>query len=161
MPSSASCTASARHPDRRKTRNSSSTTQYPLTSNDPAVTAKVAAAFKTYFGDRAFTVPRLSASEDFSIIPDALGVPYTYWALGGIDAELWQKAEAAGRISSDIPGNHSPKFAPVIEPTLETGPRRSWSLPLAWLAAEEDAQLRDDDGGASGSFAATIGSCSG
>ena len=33
--------------------------EYPLTSNDPEVTAKVAAAFKEYFGDRAFTAPRL------------------------------------------------------------------------------------------------------
>ncbi len=39
--------------------------QYPLTSNDPEVTARVAAAFKDYFGDRAFTAPRQSASEDF------------------------------------------------------------------------------------------------
>jgi hippurate hydrolase len=107
---------------------------YPLTSNEPAVTATVAAAFKTYFGDRAFTVPRLPASEDFSIIPDALGVPYTYWALGGIDPELWRKAEAAGRISSDIPGNHSPKFAPVIEPTLETGTAAIVVAALAWMA---------------------------
>src|SRR5207248_6794839 len=59
--------------------------EYPLTSNNPEVTAKVAAAFKDYFGDRAFTAPRQSASEDFSRMPDALGAPYTFWALGGID----------------------------------------------------------------------------
>src|SRR5690349_10438090 len=46
--------------------------QYPLTSNSPEVTARVAAAFKDYFGDRAFTAPRQSASEDFSRIPDAV-----------------------------------------------------------------------------------------
>ena len=86
--------------------------EYPLTSNDPDVTTKVAAAFKAHFGDRAFTAPRLSASEDFSAIPDALGVPYTYWALGCIDPEKWREAEAAGRIDSDIPANHSSKFAP-------------------------------------------------
>jgi amidohydrolase len=112
---------------------------YPLTSNDREVTAKVAAAFTTYFGERAFSVPRQSASEDFSIIPDALGVPYTYWALGGIDAELWRKAEAAGRISSDIPGNHSPKFAPVIEPTLQTGTAAIVVAALAWMAARGGA----------------------
>ena len=109
--------------------------EYPLTSNDPEVTAKVAAAFKGYFGDRAFTVPRQSASEDFSRIPDALGVPYTFWALGGIDANEWHKAEAAGRISSDIPGNHSPKFAPVIEPTLQTGTAAIVVAAMAWLAS--------------------------
>lgn len=95
--------------------------QYPLTTNDPEVTAKVAAAFKAYFGDRAFMAPRQSGSEDFSLIPDALGVPYTYWALGGIDAGRWQQAEAAGTLATDIPANHSPRFAPVVEPTLKTG----------------------------------------
>jgi hippurate hydrolase len=109
--------------------------EYPLTSNDPAVTARVAAAFQAHFGDRSFTVPRLPASEDFSIIPDALDVPYTYWALGGIDPETWRQAEATGRISSDIPGNHSPRFAPVIEPTLETGTAAIVVAALAWLAA--------------------------
>jgi hippurate hydrolase len=108
--------------------------QYPLTSNDPEVTARVAAAFKGYFGDRAFTVARQSASEDFSRIPDALGVPYTYWALGGIDEKKWHEAEAAGRLASDIPGNHSPHFAPVIEPTLMTGTAALVVAALAWLS---------------------------
>lgn len=114
--------------------------QYPLTSNDPEVTAKVAAAFRAYFGDRAFTMPRLSASEDFSIIPDAFGVPYTYWALGGIDPEVWRQAESAGTVSSDIPTNHSPMFAPVIEPTLETGTAAIVVAALTWLAVEEGAR---------------------
>lgn len=109
--------------------------EYPLTSNDPDVTARVSAAFDEYFGDDVFAPPRLSASEDFSEIPAAFGVPYTYWALGGIDAEQWRKAEAAGRIASDIPANHSPKFAPVIQPTLKTGTAAIVVAALAWLAS--------------------------
>lgn len=109
--------------------------EYPLTANDPGVTAKVAAAFKEYFGERVFAAPRLTASEDFSRIPDALGVPYTFWALGGIDEDTWHKAEAAGRLASDIPGNHSPRFAPVIQPTLQTGTEAIVVAALAWLAA--------------------------
>jgi hippurate hydrolase len=108
--------------------------EYPLTSNNPEVTAKVAAAFKDYFGDLALTAPRQSASEDFSRIPDALGVPYTYWALGGIDAKKWHEAEAAGTLASDIPANHSPHFAPVIEPTLKTGTAAIVVAALAWLS---------------------------
>jgi hippurate hydrolase len=121
--------------------------EYPLTSNNPEVTAKVAAAFQAYFGDRAFTAPRQSASEDFSRIPDALGVPYTFWALGGIDATKWHKAEAAGRIARDIPANHSPKFAPVIEPTLQTGTAAIVVAALAWLASPADAPLARPSGG--------------
>jgi amidohydrolase len=108
--------------------------RYPLTSNDPEVTGKVASAFKTYFGDRAFTAPRQSASEDFSRIPDALGAPYTFWVLGGIDEKKWHAAEAAGRLATDIPANHSPHFAPVIEPTLKTGTAAIVVAALAWLS---------------------------
>jgi amidohydrolase len=108
--------------------------QYPLTANDPDVTARLTAAFKGYFGDRAFSVARQSASEDFSRIPDALGAPYTYWALGGIDEKKWHEAEAAGRLASDIPGNHSPHFAPVIEPTLKTGTAAIVVAAVAWLS---------------------------
>jgi hippurate hydrolase len=109
--------------------------EYPLTSNDPGVTAKVAAAFSDHFGDNAFAAPRQSASEDFSDIPTALGIPYTYWALGGIDPTAWHRAEAAGTLASDIPANHSPKFAPVIEPTLKTGTAAIVVASLAWLGA--------------------------
>jgi amidohydrolase len=107
--------------------------EYPLTSNDPDVTARVASAFENHFGDRAAEATRQSASEDFSDIPTALGVPYTYWALGGIDDGEWARAEAAGTVS-DIPANHSPKFAPVIEPTLRTGTAAIVVAALGWLA---------------------------
>jgi hippurate hydrolase len=106
---------------------------YPLTENDPDVTAKVAAAFKSHFGDKASTLDRQSASEDFSEIPDSLGIPYTYWGLGGIDPALYAKAEAAGTVSRDIPANHSPHFAPVISPTLQTGTAAVVVASLAWL----------------------------
>src|SRR4029078_9746013 len=108
--------------------------QFPLTTNHPEETVTVAASFAAYFGDRATTVPRQSASEDFSTIPDALGVPYTYWALGGIDAETWHRAEAAGTQAAHIPAKHSPRFAPVIEPTLETGTAAIVVAALAWLS---------------------------
>jgi len=106
---------------------------YPLTDNDTDATGTVAAAFSRYFGDQAVTLERQSASEDFSEIPDALGVPYTYWGIGGIDPETYAKAKAAGRVSTDIPANHSPDFAPVIEPTLETGTAAAVVAALAWL----------------------------
>ena len=107
---------------------------YPLTANDPDVTARVAAAFEAHFGDRATTVPPQSASEDFSAIPDAFGTPYTYWALGGIDPARWHEADTAGTLATAIPGNHSPAFAPVIEPTLRTGTEAIVVAALAWLA---------------------------
>lgn len=108
---------------------------YPVTDNNPEATATVANAFQRYFGDQAFTIDRQSASEDFSEIPHALGVPYTYWGVGCIDPAIYAKAEAAGTVSTDIPANHSPNFAPVIEPTIQTGTAAAVVAALAWLGS--------------------------
>jgi amidohydrolase len=107
--------------------------RYPLTINDDAATARVASAFAAYFGDRAQPLPQQSASEDFSDIPTALGVPYTYWGIGGIDPGTYREAEQAGRVRQDIPVNHSPAFAPAIQPTLDTGTQALITAALAWL----------------------------
>ncbi len=75
-----------------------------------------------------------SASEDFSDIPNALGVPYSYWGIGGIDPDQYAVAEKAGRVNDDIPVNHSASFAPVVQPTLDTGIEALVVAALAWLA---------------------------
>jgi amidohydrolase len=106
----------------------------PLTVNDDAVTARVSQAFSDYFGDRHQTMAAHMASEDFSDIPTALGVPYTYWGVGGIDNQLYRAAVDAGRVAADIPVNHSPTFAPIIQPTLDTGTEALVVAALAWLA---------------------------
>ena len=108
---------------------------YPVTDNNPDATATVAGAFHRYFGDQASTIDRQSASEDFSEIPEALRVPYTYWGVGCIDPDVYATAEAAGTVPTDIPANHSPNFAPVIEPTLKAGTAAAVVAALAWLGA--------------------------
>ncbi|WP_068148160.1 amidohydrolase [Rhodococcoides corynebacterioides] len=106
---------------------------FPLTENDDATTDRVAAAFADHFGDAVVEMAPQSASEDFSDIPVALGVPYTYWGLGGIDADLYQSAVEKGTVGSDIPVNHAANFAPVIQPTLDTGTAALVVAGLAWL----------------------------
>ncbi len=108
--------------------------RFPLTSNDAETTDKVAAAFASHFGERARSLPMQTASEDFSDIPNAFGVPYCYWGIGGIDPATYEKAEQAGRVAQDIPVNHSAHFAPVIQPTLDTGIQAMVVAALAWLA---------------------------
>jgi hippurate hydrolase len=108
--------------------------RFPPTDNDPAVTARVRSAFDRFFGERAADLPLQSASEDFSDLPNALNVPYTYWGIGGIDPAAYQAAKTAGRIAQDIPTNHSPNFAPVLQPTLDTGTQAMTVAALAWLA---------------------------
>ena len=109
--------------------------QYPLTDNDPDVTKRTTAAFGSHFpAGTLFDLGHQTASEDFSDIPNALGTPYTYWGVGGIDADKYKRALAAGRVAQDIPVNHSEFFAPVIEPTLSTGTQTLVIAALAYLA---------------------------
>ncbi|OMB92967.1 amidohydrolase [Mycobacterium sp. NS-7484] len=107
--------------------------RFPLTDNDVEVTTRVESAFGAYFDDRWGRMPQGSASEDFSDIPAALGTPYTYWGIGGIDPAVYRAAADAGRVDQDIPVNHSPTFAPVIQPTLDTGTEALVVAALAWL----------------------------
>jgi amidohydrolase len=107
--------------------------RYPLTDNDASTTRRVAAALGAYFGDRALPWDQQTASEDFSHIPSAAGIPYTYWAIGGTDPQTYRTAEKDGHLD-DLPANHSPKFLPVLQPTLRTGTEALTAAALAWLA---------------------------
>lgn len=111
--------------------------QFPLTSNHPAATETVTAAFTSHFGqDLVQQAAPQTASEDFSAIPGAFGVPYCYWFLGGTDPASYQAAQAAGTVDRDIPANHSPFFAPVIDPTLSMGVRAHVVAALAFLQVD-------------------------
>ena len=98
--------------------------QFPLTDNHADVTAKVTEAFREHFGsERVVALGRIPASEDFSRLPEAFGTPYTYWGVGGFPA---------GR---GVP-NHSPFFAPLIQPTLDTGTQAIVVAALAYLGKD-------------------------
>jgi hippurate hydrolase len=105
---------------------------FPLTVNDPATTDRVAAAFAAHFDGHALEIDRQTVSEDFSNIPNAAGVPYTYWGMGFTDEKTYRAAEKAGRLQ-DLPTNHSPKFLPPLQPTLRTGTEALVTAALAWL----------------------------
>ncbi|GAA3679898.1 M20 family metallopeptidase [Nocardioides ginsengisoli] len=107
--------------------------RYPVTDNDAETTARVASAFADHFGERAGALAQQSASEDFGDLPNELGAPYTYWGIGGIEAEAFRVAQEAGRVAQDIPVNHSATFAPVVQPTLDTGTEALVVAALAWL----------------------------
>jgi hippurate hydrolase len=109
--------------------------RFPLTDNDEVTTERVAGAFADFFGERAQPMGQQTASEDFSDIPTALGKPYTYWGVGCIDRDTYQKAVETGRVAQDIPVNHSPTFAPVIQPTCDTGTQALVVAALAWLGS--------------------------
>jgi hippurate hydrolase len=56
-----------------------------------------------------------------------------FWFIGGTDPTQYAKAKEAGRLN-ELPVNHSPLFAPVIHPTLETGVEALIVATRAWLS---------------------------
>ena len=57
-----------------------------------------------------------------------------FWYIGGTDPNTYNKARQVGRIAQNIPTNHSPNFAPVTHPTLETGVEAMVVAARAWLS---------------------------
>ncbi|MCQ9162734.1 amidohydrolase [Arthrobacter sp. STN4] len=112
--------------------------QYPLTTNDAGANAKVTDAFNASFkeGTVYHTAPA-TASEDFSRLPDAFGVPYVYWTVGSVPSDTYRAAVAKGTVAQDIPANHSPYFAPAIDPTIGAATKAQAVAALAFLAKGE------------------------
>ena len=107
--------------------------QYPLTDNDDDVSAKVTEALRAQFGDAVFEQSPQTASEDFSIVPSAFGVPYTYWTVGGVSKDRLERAESSDDPADQFAPNHSPYFYQDIDPTLESGTKAHLAAALAWL----------------------------
>lgn len=91
--------------------------------NDPALTARTAAILHKLSGSdldvRAADGLPMSASEDFPEFT-AGGIPSVYYSLGAYDPKVLAKDKASG---TPVPVNHSPLFAPAMEPTLSIGVR--------------------------------------
>ncbi|KAF2132247.1 metal-dependent amidase/aminoacylase/carboxypeptidase [Dothidotthia symphoricarpi CBS 119687] len=100
------------------------TTRFPLLFNDDDVTSALEKSFSQHFevGKHGYSsnVPRLQGSEDFGILATAIGKPSCFFLYGGIDPEVYERAESEGKLK-EMPGNHSPFFAPVLQPTLTVG----------------------------------------
>ncbi|HEX4221194.1 MAG TPA: amidohydrolase [Pseudonocardiaceae bacterium] len=110
----------------------------PLLRNDYATTTRATTAFHNWFGtDRLLDPGAVTGSEDFGIFGDTIGVPYCYWILGGTEPATYLAAVEADRVDEDIPSNHSPFFAPVIEPTVSTGISALVVAALDWLGGPE------------------------
>ena len=62
-----------------------------------------------------------TGSEDVSWFARDAGVPLVFWFWGCIDPDVYADALARDAVASDIPTNHSPLFAPLLQPTLDNG----------------------------------------
>jgi amidohydrolase len=109
---------------------------YQLVRNDPEAAVRVRSAFTAHFGhERVVDIPPISASEDFGSFGSEWNVPSVFWTVGGTDPDAYREAKEAGRLA-ELPTNHNPRFAPVLQPTLETGVETLLAAAYAWLRVE-------------------------
>lgn len=91
--------------------------------SDAALAARTARVFRGAFGSAFTLMPAegapAAASEDYSEFV-AAGIPSVFFGVGATDPALIAAAEAGG---PPVPGNHSPRFAPLAEPAIKTSVR--------------------------------------
>jgi amidohydrolase len=110
---------------------------FPVLVNDPAGSARLTDLFNAGVGLTLDPGP-VTGSEDVGLLATAAGVPCVYWFLGGADPALFAgvtSVEEARGIVDGLPSNHSPLFAPVVEPTISTGVTALTAAARAWLGS--------------------------
>ena len=98
-------------------------------STIPTLVATAEKALKAAFGERLRLSPPNTTSEDFSEFVES-GVPSMMFNIGVYDMEKWTRGQQERNAA--LPANHSPQFAPVPKPTIETGVK---AMTLAVLGA--------------------------
>jgi amidohydrolase len=110
---------------------------FPPVVNDPEACGRTRSGFEAEFGPgRVFDPGLVTASEDVGLLARAAEAPCVYWLLGGADPAAFAGASTFADIESvvrGLPSNHSPRYAPVIEPTLDMGVRALVSAVHTWL----------------------------
>ncbi|KAL9066414.1 MAG: hypothetical protein Q9157_007148 [Trypethelium eluteriae] len=133
----AECEASGalKEPEFRKTR------EFPLMFNDEKIVETLTGAFAEHFQELphhfARDGPRLGGSEDFAILGTSINRPCCFWVYGGTDPEVWDKLEKEGKLD-ELPINHSPLFAPVLQPTLKVAVDAYALGALTYLVKQSD-----------------------
>jgi len=86
--------------------------------NDPALAERLKGTLEAALGKENVVMEEpIPASEDFAYYVEQ-GIAGFYFMLGGADPEKFAEAEAGGTM---LPSNHSPLFAPDVDPALHTG----------------------------------------
>lgn len=109
----------------------------PAVVNDAVACARLGEAFSSGLGQGLVLDPGpVTGSEDVGLLATASGAPCAYWLLGGADPALFASAGSIAEgeaIMRSLPANHSPLYAPVIDPTLRTGIAALNCAARAWL----------------------------
>ena len=108
---------------------------FPAVINEEAACARTRPALQSVSPAIIDPGP-VTGSEDVGLLASAAEAPCVYWLLGGADPAGFDGATTIGEIaarSRDLPSNHSPMFAPVIEPTVSTGIEALTGAATIWL----------------------------
>jgi len=86
--------------------------------NDPALAQRLRLPLEAALGKKnVIATEAITPSEDYAFFIEQ-GVPSLYFSLGGADPEKYAQAKATGVL---LPSNHSPLFAPDVDPALHAG----------------------------------------
>ncbi len=108
--------------------------RFPVVVNDPVALKKTLDVFAAWLGaDKVMDPGAGAGSEDVGIFATAAGAPLSYWLLGGADPSLFTTGDMSDPALRTVPSNHSPHYAPVIEPTLTIGVSALVLAARAWL----------------------------
>jgi metal-dependent amidase/aminoacylase/carboxypeptidase family protein len=110
---------------------------FPAVVNDPDAAARTRPGLAALVGEDRVVDPGLvTGSEDVGVLATAAGAPCVFWLLGGGDPAPFADATSAAEMMDvlrDLPSNHSPHYAPVIEPTLDIGIAALVNAAETWL----------------------------
>lgn len=112
----------------------------PTLVNDVAACARTRPALEAIVGAAGVFDPGpLPSSEDVQILSTAAGAPIVFWLLGGADPAAFTGATTREQLAvavASVPSNHSPRYHPVPEPTLQLGVAALVQAARAWLTTD-------------------------
>lgn len=86
--------------------------------NDPTLATRLRATLESALGkDNVMVAQPYTGSEDYAFFVEQ-GIPSFFYWLGGAEPQKFAEAAAGG---PQLPSNHSPFFAPDLDPSLRTG----------------------------------------
>jgi hippurate hydrolase len=112
---------------------------FPVVVNDEAACVRTYPALESVVGSGRVIDPGLvTGSEDVGLLASEGGAPCVYWLLGGADPTAFAAVRSAADMMAAVaeqPSNHSPFYAPVVEPTLKIGVAALVAAARTWLQA--------------------------
>ncbi|MGC5168658.1 amidohydrolase [Luteimicrobium sp. DT211] len=110
------------------------TERFPVVVNDAGALARTLGAFAAWLGpDKILDPGAGGGSEDVGVLATAAGAPLSYWLLGGTDPTLFTTGDMSDPALLTVPSNHSPRYAPVLDPTLPDGVTALVTAARTWL----------------------------